>query len=79
MMTVFFSEGPVTSHRAARQADRIQFARWARGLLRRGILVPPSPLEGMFLSAAHTESLAERVVTASAEIWRTSAEGKAGS
>jgi glutamate-1-semialdehyde 2,1-aminomutase len=60
MFTVFFSERPVEALVQATGSDRARFARWARGLLERGVLIPPSPVEALFLSTAHTAAHAER-------------------
>ncbi len=49
----------------ARFTPRERFAHWARHLLKEGVLVPPSPLEALFLSAAHTDEQIERLVRAS--------------
>jgi len=64
MLTVFFAGSPVRNEADAKASQRDRFARWARHLLGQGILVPPSPFEALFLSAAHTEEHIERVVQA---------------
>jgi glutamate-1-semialdehyde 2,1-aminomutase len=57
MFTVFFSE-------------RDRFAQWAQGLRRRGILIPPSPFEALFISTAHRRPQLERLIGASRQIFR---------
>ncbi|MDP3704190.1 MAG: aspartate aminotransferase family protein, partial [Candidatus Omnitrophota bacterium] len=64
MLTLFFSSSPVTNFAQAKASDREQFARWARSLLKDGILVPPAPFEAMFLSLAHTKLHVERFLDA---------------
>ena len=65
MLTAFFTEGPVRNLEDAKRTDRTLFARWANGLRRRGILVPPSPLEAMFLMTAHTGRHVDQALTTS--------------
>lgn len=66
MLTVFFSAKPVKNFAAAQASDRGRFGAFARELLARGVLIPPSPFEAMFLSAAHTASIVDRAATAMA-------------
>ena len=56
VLTPFFTGAPVRDYRSALQANALQYAAFFRGMLARGIYVPPSPFEAWFLSAAHTES-----------------------
>ena len=60
MLTLFFSEIPIHTLAHVKAAHRDRFAQWARALLARGILVPPSPYEAMFLSTVHTETHIEQ-------------------
>jgi glutamate-1-semialdehyde 2,1-aminomutase len=55
MWTPFFSPRPVRSWSDARAADARRYAAFFRGLLARGVLLPPSALECSFVSAAHGE------------------------
>jgi glutamate-1-semialdehyde 2,1-aminomutase len=54
LLTLFFSEAPVTNLAAAQACDLDAFAAWCRGLLARGIYAPPSQFEAWFVSLAHT-------------------------
>ncbi len=54
LITVFFGVGRVENAHDARKCDRNQFARFFHGLLSRGIYLPPSPFEAMFISLAHS-------------------------
>jgi glutamate-1-semialdehyde 2,1-aminomutase len=56
MMTLFFGVEQVRNAEEARQCDRKQFARFFHGMLKRGIYLPPSPFEAMFISLAHSKS-----------------------
>jgi glutamate-1-semialdehyde 2,1-aminomutase len=64
MMTVFFADGPVTHFAQAKASNRRQFARWANALRRRGILIPPSPFEALFVSTAHRQTEIDRMIRA---------------
>lgn len=69
MATVFFASTPVKNYAQATLSHREQFAQWANGLRARGILVPPSPLEALFISTAHTTQHVERVIEASRQVF----------
>lgn len=64
MLTLFFQAGPVNNYQDAARSDKQRFARWHRGLLRRGVHWPASSFEAAFLSTAHTEQDIERTVEA---------------
>ncbi|MDD5555861.1 MAG: glutamate-1-semialdehyde 2,1-aminomutase [bacterium] len=70
MLTLFFGEGPITDLESARAADRGRFARFFRGMLERGVLLPPSPFEAWFLSAAHGDRDIDRTIDAARESLR---------
>ena len=65
MFTLFFSASPVRNAVEAKATSSRRFARWANVLREHGVLVPPSPWEACFLSAAHTERHIERWLAAS--------------
>lgn len=69
VLTVFFTQEPVTGYAQARQADTGRFAQWYRGLLARGIYTAPSQFEAMFLSAAHTDAEIGRILQAARAIF----------
>ena len=54
LLTVFFSEEPVTDYASAQRCDMEAHARWCRALLARGVYPPPSQYEAWFPSLAHT-------------------------
>ena len=68
LMTVFFTEQPVTGYAAAKSADTACYAAWYNNLLANGVYAAPSQFEAMFLSAAHTDAdldqLLERITAA---------------
>jgi glutamate-1-semialdehyde 2,1-aminomutase len=56
MLTLFFGVEQVRNAAEARKCDQQQFARFFHGMLRRGIYLPPSPFEAMFISLAHSNA-----------------------
>jgi glutamate-1-semialdehyde 2,1-aminomutase len=64
LLTVFFSDRPVTSFDDARACDLDAHARWCRELLSRGVYPPPSQFEAWFPSLAHTAEQVERTLEA---------------
>jgi glutamate-1-semialdehyde 2,1-aminomutase len=55
MFKYFFREHPPRNYREARESDTASFAGFWKGMLSRGIFLPPSQFETNFLSAAHTD------------------------
>jgi glutamate-1-semialdehyde 2,1-aminomutase len=53
MLTVFFTDSPVTDLASAYRCDTARFARVFRRLLERGVYWVPSQFESAFLSSAH--------------------------
>lgn len=64
IVTLFFSEGPITDYESAVRSDREVFANYFHGMLDRGVYLPPSQFEAMFVSAAHTTEDVERTIEA---------------
>jgi glutamate-1-semialdehyde 2,1-aminomutase len=64
MLTVFFTDQPVTDYTSALSSDTARFARFFHGLLARGVYWPPSAFEAAFLSYAHSVADIETVVAA---------------
>jgi glutamate-1-semialdehyde 2,1-aminomutase len=56
MMTLFFHPGPVTCWQDASQCDTGRFGRYFWGLLNRGVYMPCSQYEALFVSAAHGDA-----------------------
>jgi glutamate-1-semialdehyde 2,1-aminomutase len=69
MMTLFFTHRPVTDWDTAARSDTALFARWFWGMLRRGIYLPPSQFEALFLSAAHAEADIDATIHAAEEVF----------
>ncbi|MCK5795814.1 MAG: aminotransferase class III-fold pyridoxal phosphate-dependent enzyme, partial [Deltaproteobacteria bacterium] len=56
MLTAFFCEGPVTDLASAQTSDLQRFGAYHRGMRSRGVFLPPSQFEALFISATHTEA-----------------------
>lgn len=56
LSTLFFRSGGVHSSAEARECNTEQYATYFRAMFDRGIYLPPSQFECMFLSSAHTEA-----------------------
>lgn len=67
MMTLFFNAAPVTDWDTASRSDTKLYARWFWGLLDRGVYMPCSQFEALFVSAAHTDSDIDATLTAAQE------------
>lgn len=68
MWTVFFGPPAVDSANAARTCNTGLYARWFRGMLERGIYLPPSQFEAAFVSLAHTDDDIAATVRAAGEV-----------
>jgi glutamate-1-semialdehyde 2,1-aminomutase len=66
MFTWFFQAGPVFDWDTAAKSDTEAFARFHRAMLDRGIYLPPSQYEAIFVSAAHTDGDIARTIEAAA-------------
>lgn len=64
MWTLFFSDRPVRSWADADNVNRQAYAAFFRGMLARGVLLPPSPFECAFLSMAHDAAAIAQTVEA---------------
>jgi glutamate-1-semialdehyde 2,1-aminomutase len=71
MLTFFFHSGPVMNWTDASRCDTARFARYFWGLIDRGIYMPCSQYEALFISAAHTMQDIDRTIRAAKEVLRT--------
>ena len=71
MWTLFFGAASVRDAESARRCDTATFARWFRGMLERGIYLPPSQFEAAFVSLAHSEEDVDNTVQAAREVLAT--------
>ena len=70
LSTIFFTSGGVHSNADAKRADTETYARYFRGMIERGIYLPPSQFECIFLSMAHTQEDFNRTAAAMDEVLR---------
>ena len=68
LSTIFFRPGGVRSNAEAKEADTATYARYFRGMIERGIYLPPSQFECIFLSMAHTQEDFDRTASAMDEV-----------
>jgi glutamate-1-semialdehyde 2,1-aminomutase len=64
MLTLFLTAGPVTDYASAKTSDTERFGHFFRGMRGRGVFLPPSQYEAMFVSLAHSDDDIERVIAA---------------
>jgi glutamate-1-semialdehyde 2,1-aminomutase len=64
MLTWFFQQGRVHDWDTAAKSDTQAFAKFHNGMLERGVYLPPSQYEALFVSAAHTAEDIARTVEA---------------
>ena len=72
-LTLFFRAGVPADYAEARESDTGAFSRFHAGMLKRGILLPPSQFETWFVSAAHSEDEIDATVRAAHEALREAA------
>jgi glutamate-1-semialdehyde 2,1-aminomutase len=64
MFTWFFQAGEVNDWESAAKSDTQAFGTFHRGMLDKGVYLPPSQFEAMFMSAAHSESDVQQTIAA---------------
>ena len=67
MLTLFFHPGPVNDWDAASACDTKRFAQYFWSMMDRGIYLPCSQYEALFISAAHTEADIDATIAAARE------------
>lgn len=70
MLTLFFHDGPVRNYEDAKRSDTKLFGRFFWEMLARGVYLPCSQFEAMFVSAAHTEADIDHTSAAAADALR---------
>ncbi len=66
MLTVFLTSHTVTDLASATTSDTTRFGRWFHGMLNRGVYLPCSQFEALFVSAVHTDADIEQTIAAAA-------------
>jgi len=67
LLTLFFGVPEVRNAAQAQGADRARFAGFFKRMLERGIYLPPSQFEALFISLAHSEDDLRATVSAARE------------
>lgn len=67
MITLFFTSERVTDFESAKTTDTALFGRYFRAMLERGVYLPPSQYETLFISTAITKALADDIIQANLE------------
>ncbi|HYP48796.1 MAG TPA: glutamate-1-semialdehyde 2,1-aminomutase [Thermoleophilaceae bacterium] len=67
LLTLFFSREPVRDFTQAQACDTKRYGAFCRGMLERGVYLPPSQFEAWFPSLAHTDDHVERTLDAAGE------------
>lgn len=68
MLTLFFCEQPVYGWQQANTADRAAYSRFFWGLIERGVYMPCSQFEAMFISATHSPQLIDETIAAATSV-----------
>jgi len=68
MMTLFFHAEIISNWELASRCDTDRYGRYFWGMLDRGIYLPCSQYEALFLSTAHTEADIDRTIEAAEEV-----------
>ena len=68
MMTLFFHPDPITDWDAASHCDTQAYARWFWGMIERGVYLPCSQFEALFVSTAHSEQDIDATIAAAQEV-----------
>ena len=68
MMTLFFSGEPVVDWDTAAHCDTKRYARYFWGMIERGVYLPCSQYEALFVSQAHSEADIDATITAAGEV-----------
>src|SRR6267142_6711112 len=67
MLTVFFTDGPVTDYASAKRASTERYARFFHAMLARGVFLAASQFEAAFVSLAHSDADLEAAARAARE------------
>jgi glutamate-1-semialdehyde 2,1-aminomutase len=70
MLTWFFQPGTINDWDGAAKSDTTKFAQFHRGMLERGIYLPPSQFEAAFLSSAHSTKDIQETIDAAQQTFR---------
>jgi glutamate-1-semialdehyde 2,1-aminomutase len=67
LLTLFFGFGEIHNYVDAKESKKDLFPKFFNEMLNRGIFLPPSQFEALFVSAAHSDDDIDRTITAARE------------
>jgi glutamate-1-semialdehyde 2,1-aminomutase len=67
MYSLFFTDQEIHNFEDAKKADTALFGKYFQGMLKRGVFLPPSQFESLFLSTALSEANIEHIIKANDE------------
>jgi len=70
MLTVFFSDQPVTDYASASRSQTVRYAAFFHACLQAGLMLAPSQYEAAFLSTAHTANDLEQTLQVARSAFR---------
>lgn len=70
MFTLFFREYSPTNFDEVLESDQATYRRYFQGMLERGVFMPPSQFETVFLSSAHTDDDIDRTLDAADAVFQ---------
>lgn len=70
LLTIFFAQEPIRNYAEAKKSETARFAQFFQEMLARGIFLPPSQYEALFVSAAHTDADIDHTIEAANESLR---------
>jgi glutamate-1-semialdehyde 2,1-aminomutase len=71
LITLFFATDAVRDYAGAKRSNTVRFAAFFREMLARGVLLPPSQFEALFVSSAHSDEDISRSLAAVRESVKT--------
>jgi len=74
MVGLFFGDERVRNFDDAKRSPHRLYPRFHRSMMERGVYLPPSPFETIFLSCAHTEGDVDKTVAAASKAFRECAK-----
>jgi glutamate-1-semialdehyde 2,1-aminomutase len=72
MLTLFFNPDPVVDWTTASRSDTARYARYFWGLIDRGVYMPCSQYEALFVSTAHSDAEINATVAAARDVFASS-------
>jgi glutamate-1-semialdehyde 2,1-aminomutase len=64
LLTLFFAPETVRNYAEAKKSDTSRFAEFFNQMLQRGVFIPPSQFEALFVSSAHSDADIDRTIAA---------------